>query len=217
MAQKARRARSLFFQDAPILRCGVDDRERFDARDDASVVAPRDAPDLIGCADGTREAYVDLATYPAIAGCTATWAGMMDMRAPRTGSACGNDLGACAAPADACAPGWHLCASDGTDTDLLVLTGDQCDDEPGSFIAASSHCTPPGGSCTIPMTLFVCPSSPTELDCSQPICCGTACDTSNTCQDSVWPGQTHENAMDGASCGTTLATTQDGVLCCRGG
>ncbi len=68
-------------------------------------------PAAIGCADGQREAFVDRATYPRIAGCLASWPGAMSLRAGRASKACGDDApgGGCASPADACAPGWHVC------------------------------------------------------------------------------------------------------------
>jgi hypothetical protein len=181
------------------------------------AVQPVDAlaVDPVGCADHTREAYVDLARFPTIAGCAATWLGAKDLRAPATGAACGNDGTACVAPADACAAGWHICVTGGDATELrTALTGSQCDAEPGSYVAAASHCTPPVQTCTLGMTVFPCPTNAGYVPCTQPICCGTTCDAVNACQDAVWPGQTHENAAMGPSCGTTLPTSQDGVLCC---
>jgi hypothetical protein len=173
------------------------------------------AVDPIGCADHTREAYVDLAMFPTIAGCKATWQGPLDLRAPATGAVCGNDLSACVAPADACAVGWHLCVTGGDATELrAALTGTQCVTAVGSYIAAASHCTPPIDVCTPAMTVFPCPTNTGYVPCTQPICCGTTCDMANACQDGVWPGQTHENVALGPSCGTTSSTTQDGVLCC---
>src|SRR4051794_28436870 len=72
----------------------------------------------IGCGDGQREAFVDRVRFPTIAGCAATWAGQIDLRAARTGATCGDDIAMCAAASDACAIGWHLCMNNGDPADL---------------------------------------------------------------------------------------------------
>jgi hypothetical protein len=168
----------------------------------------------IGCADGTREGYSDVATYPTIAGCGASWVGELDLRATATGAACGNDLGMCVSPADACARGWHVCASSGDVTELLVLTATTCANEVGSFVAAAGHCVP-GPGCSYPAPgQFACVSGVTA-PCTQPICCGTLCNRFNGCRDGVWPSATSENASGAPGCANTSSMTQTGVLCCR--
>lgn len=173
--------------------------------------APIDAVSAIGCADGQREAFVDPMMHARIAGCAATWAGALDMRAPRTGAACGDDLGPCAAPVDACATGWHVCADTGRIGELLVVTGLECMTEPGAFIAASGHCTS-SAPCTY-IEPFACPTG--SVACSQPICCGDTCDRTNGCENGVWPAATAETKTAGPGCGNTPGDGQDGVLCCR--
>src|SRR5262245_32454074 len=74
-------------------------------------------PAVVGCADGQREAFVDVGSHPRIAGCIASWDGAKSLRASQTGARCGDDQGPCAAPADACAPGWRICASNGAVAD----------------------------------------------------------------------------------------------------
>ncbi|PKN55274.1 MAG: hypothetical protein CVU56_22105 [Deltaproteobacteria bacterium HGW-Deltaproteobacteria-14] len=71
-------------------------------------------PTVLGCADGTREGYVDVDAYPAIASCGGAWtlAGVYtdgpacDRAAGNTGS---NPDGTGCNVEDLCAPGWHLC------------------------------------------------------------------------------------------------------------
>jgi hypothetical protein len=76
--------------------------------------------DRIGCADGEREGYVDLAQFPDIAGCSGGWSipgilsGTLD---PACGHQAGDDsanpLGFDCDVADMCSPGWHVAASAG--------------------------------------------------------------------------------------------------------
>jgi hypothetical protein len=75
-------------------------------------------PELLGCADGTREAFADPARFPAIAGCAGAWSvpGLVTAasRAPACGRAAGNDAGnttgAGCTVEDLCADGWRVCA-----------------------------------------------------------------------------------------------------------
>jgi hypothetical protein len=63
-----------------------------------------------GCADGTRDGFLDAQRYPAIAACQGKW-NKVGLSTARTGHACDSvaDLQACAA-ADLCAAGWEICA-----------------------------------------------------------------------------------------------------------
>jgi hypothetical protein len=167
----------------------------------------------IGCSDGEREGYVDLTAFPTIAACAATWTGQADLRAAPTGAPCGDDLGTCNVPADACAPGWHVCASSGDVTELLALSASDCLNVPGRFVAASGHCLDPTACTYPPPGAFQCLD--TSAACRQPICCGTGCSIPQ-CTDGVWPGKTRENAISGEGCAITPAKNQDGLLCCRG-
>src|SRR5512143_4028956 len=72
---------------------------------DAAPEAVHDASvSVVGCADGTREAFVDQATYPTLAGCAATWGSTQSLRSAKSGTPCGGTV-ACTVPADACATG----------------------------------------------------------------------------------------------------------------
>jgi hypothetical protein len=184
-----------------LVACG---RVGFHAVGDAAI----DAAPPAACSDGTRDAFADEAMFPRIAGCLATWPGIPSLRAAPTGTSCGNDLGPCTVPADACGSGWHVCARSGDVTELLVVTGDQCREISGRFVAASDHCltfADPG--CTYPAPgQFACLAG-SALDCIQPICCGSGCDTGTGCPD--------DSVFTGSGCGSFPTTDADGVLCCE--
>lgn len=68
-----------------------------------------------GCADGTREGFVNAATHPLIAGCSGGWSvpGLIATLAPACNHVAGNTSpnpsGAGCSVADLCAPGFHVC------------------------------------------------------------------------------------------------------------
>jgi hypothetical protein len=167
---------------------------------------------LVGCSDGEREGYLDTATYPTIAACKAAWTGALDLRAVPTGAACGNGLGLCAAPTDACATGWHICARSGDVTELHVLDAAECNGGVvGRYVAASGHCVSNGCTYPVPPQLFTCLGDVNY--CVEPICCGDDCEVPPTsCADGVWAGATR---VGHGSCGNMPSTTREGVLCCR--
>jgi hypothetical protein len=170
-----------------------------------------ESPALVGCADGTREGFVDRAAFPAIAACRATWTSQ-SMRASRTGAACGNDLGPCNTPEDSCSDGWHLCLRNGWPKDLSARTSyDDCLSPvagEGAFFAGSS--TFSNGSfpsCAAPLTC----SSATH---GYTICCGTACsDACGSCKSCVWPSM--DARFSSQNCVTQEGAGQNGTLCCR--
>jgi iron(II)-dependent oxidoreductase len=173
-----------------------------------------------GCADGTCDAFCQHAD---VQGCAASLTSPVSMRAPATGKACGGELGPCAAPADACAPGWKICLSDFTNPSLSAdgfrarLTADQCASEDGGkYIAAMSHgnpaWAPPGGSC---------PTTPNSGDnnCqstgwgSEAICCGSSCVLAG-CANDLWTGKTLIYDDQKHGCGNVFGVS-DGFLCCK--
>jgi hypothetical protein len=168
----------------------------------------------VGCADGAREAFLDQGQYPDIAGCEATWPGTISMRAPATGIACGDTIGACAAPADACAGGWHLCGVDGSISELRTLSAVQCADAgEGQFFSASSHCTTQATSCTIDLTSAANYPCFDSGWCSEPVCCGNGCAHYGICTNGVWAGWTH---IGPSGCNAmSVPKTGQGVMCCR--
>lgn len=96
-----------------------------------STQATRAQPLVIGCADGSREGFVDLGTYPNLAACSGAW----DVPgAFHSAPTCGREAGNGGANAnglgcnveDLCAGGWHVCY--GPD-DIDIRTGGRgCDD-----------------------------------------------------------------------------------------
>jgi hypothetical protein len=155
-----------------------------------------------GCSDGAREAFLPVATWPRIAGCTAWWA-LASMRDAKTGVACGFEGDQCAVPADACGAGWHVCGSPlyGPTEISSQATAEECAAQPGAFAAAlgDQHCEP----------------------CSEEgdgaACCGSECvPQKGNC---IYPGATswfgvlydHTNL-----CGAIESyDVRQGVLCCR--
>jgi hypothetical protein len=99
---------------------------------------------LRGCADGTREAFVDEARYPDIAGCSGAFdvPGLRPGASPSCGRRAGNDgedpSGAGCGANDLCADGYRVCASA---ADVARRSPDGCaggaDGPPGSFFATA--------------------------------------------------------------------------------
>lgn len=173
-------------------------------------------PGVVGCADGQRELFVDGESFPGIAGCLGGWQGTKNMRAAGTGRACGDDSGECAAPADLCAPGWHLCGASGAIADLKQVSGDQCATAGGGrFSSALSHCETQSGCVydTRPAGDYGCFKTGW---CSETVCCGADCGDLGACTDGVWPGKTHIAIGQDQGCGATSSQRAGGVLCCRG-
>lgn len=175
-------------------------------------------PAVVGCADGQREAFADVARHPWIAGCYGQWRGDKNLRADPTGNACGDDLpdaAFCFTPADVCAPGWHVCGHDGKRADLRERTTALACNEagPGRFNAAMSHAVDDK---LKPCTVIL---KHTELDCrergygTEPVCCGADC-VSPRCRDAVWRGKTRISPGPAEGCGKVRADTNGGVLCC---
>ncbi|MBI4509188.1 MAG: hypothetical protein HY698_06105 [Deltaproteobacteria bacterium] len=172
-------------------------------------------PSLVGCADGQREAFVDHNAFPAIAGCLGAWEGLMSLRTPTTGTACGDDLGPCGAPADLCAPGWHVCGSSGTVAELRQVSAEQCEQAGGGrFSAAFSHCKKQRG-CEYDMSASATYECFPSGWCSEPACCGRDCGEFGACTGGVWPDRTHIPQGTDQGCGAMSARRAGGVLCCR--
>lgn len=177
--------------------------------------APGD-PAVMGCADGHREAFLDIAAFPHIAGCLASWPDVRSLRMPPTDQPCGDEMGACEAPADACAPGWHLCGFDGSVAELRQITGEQCETAGGGrFSAAISHCKAQEG-CQYDLSPAATYACFEQGWCSEPVCCGNDCGELGECTGGVWEGRTHIPMGIDQGCGLTSSRRAGGVLCCRG-
>jgi hypothetical protein len=173
-------------------------------------------PAVVGCADGQREGFADIAKFPTIAGCVATWEGNMTLRKGPVGKRCGDDGEACESPASVCAAGWHVCARDGDYHDLSDRVDAKACSEgagPGRFNAAISHvkkkkeCAP-------------VPEATTRYPClkdgygAEPVCCGLDC-RFGQCRDSVWEKQTRISVGKEQGCGALSSEKNGGVLCCK--
>ncbi|MFT3696359.1 MAG: hypothetical protein QM831_24680 [Kofleriaceae bacterium] len=168
--------------------------------------------DPIGCADGTREAFVDQNAYPRVAGCQASWSGALDLRATSTGARCGNSLGPCAVPADVCSPGWHLCGATGDPSEITSrIASDPCLTTPGRWVTAMSHCAAETTGSVCDYSQFPCTAD--AIDCAESACCGTDCSQGNDCKDGLYTGVTRV-ALNG-TCGAFSSANTDGLLCCR--
>lgn len=169
-------------------------------------------PNLSGCADGQREAFNDLVKFPRLAGCAAAWPGTPSLRAAATGGPCGDDLGACAVPASACATGWHLCGASGAIAEVAAIAVADCHAAAptGRFIAALSHCADNTNLCTYDSSLPCYDSG----WCSEAVCCGPGCSSGAGCADGIWAGATWISADNGVGCGAQPSAADLGVLCC---
>ena len=177
---------------------------------------PPAAPETVGCADGRREAFLDAGRYPNIAGCLATWSGAADLRAPSSSTACGDGVGPCAAPADACATGWHVCGSTGAVSELRALSAGECAQAGnGAFVAGISRCASQDNSCAVDATTTANYACYASGFCAEPACCGTSCTRAGPCSDGVWTQWTQSSVSRGGGCGALEAPPDVGVLCCR--
>ena len=175
-------------------------------------------PKIAGCADGQREGFADIEKNPRVAGCMGKWKESKSLREEPTGKACGDDGEECGAPADVCAPGWHVCGADGKGEDLKTrATQKECDAAgPGRFNAAISH-SPTD-------EIDPCPriTKNTDLPCVQagigaePVCCGNDC-LSGKCKDAVWKGKTRISRGTTEGCGAMTSDRNGGILCCYDG
>lgn len=177
--------------------------------------APPDAPNLSGCADGEREAFPSLSTHPTIAGCAATWTDRANLRADKTSAPCGDDLGTCAVPADACAPGWHICGLAGEPTELSTrATQDECAaagaETTDAFVMAMTHCAALVSACDYTTPL----GCPADGVCGEAVCCGGGCRSNQGCTMGVYPLTAIVGDMT-SGCGDLPSALVTGVLCCE--
>jgi hypothetical protein len=181
--------------------CGdCQDGEVCSWREDSSSCIDADA----GCSDGAREGFTDIAAFPDIASCEASWP-IQGLRGSLSGVACGNDLDSeCNGPRDACAEGWHICAFNGFPDDVRDrATGSECASAvagDGVFVIASDYDDGTGA----------CDDTP--FDCSPArvaMCCGSGCETAVI--SCIWPTDT--GAVTGTFCSSV--SDADGVVCCR--
>lgn len=115
----------IVFLDAAIEDAAVDGAVTVEDAADDGGVAPEDAavdgagPLAAGCADGTREGFTDLATFPTVAACAGAWAG---------------EIGQAGA---LCAPGWQVC--DGSTFAAVGVSFTAATAFPGCFGFDAAH------------------------------------------------------------------------------
>jgi hypothetical protein len=104
--------------------------DRGEVGETADVAPVIGDPNTVGCSDGTREGFRDVAHWPDIAGCAGGWQrpGLLSTtaRTPLCKRVAGNDSrnpdGDGCSAADLCAPAWHACL-DGPDVANHSPTG----------------------------------------------------------------------------------------------
>ena len=168
-------------------------------------------------------------------GCAATWEGEIGLRTEKTSppppKPCGGAV-PCAAPADACAPGWEVCLSEpagGVDLGAFraAMSKELCaTNSSGRYVAAMSHAE--AGWQQYAKAGQPCPPAPLgsadDAGClagadgwgGEPVCCGGGC-TVPSCPNSVYADGTRivVDPQGGGCCGSFSATPVDGVLCCK--
>ena len=158
---------------------------------------------------------MDATKYPEIAGCMGSWDGAASLRAASTGAACGDDSGGCGTPADVCAAGWHVCATDGAVAELRAVSAEECAAAGGGrFSAGVSHCLTQNG-CEYDMggsASYPCFESGW---CSEPVCCGSDCGEFGVCTGGVWADATHIPIGMDQGCAAMHSDRAGGILCCR--
>jgi hypothetical protein len=160
----------------------------------------------VGCSDGSREGFTSVSTYPNIAACKGI-AATQSLRTTRTGAWCGDQLGGCPVPEDACSPGWHLCMREGWPGDIVDRLGNLADcRSPNAGAGAFAA----GASTSFDCGVFCCSYAPLPMECGNrgPVCCGQGC--SGDCADLL--GKNATGFID-AHC--NAASGYDGVLCCK--
>jgi hypothetical protein len=171
-------------------------------------------PAVVGCADGQREGFVDVAASPNVAGCIGEWQGTANLRAPATGRACGDDLGPCMVPADVCAAGWHICGASGSLAEVAAIGVERCEAAGGGkFVAAISHCKTQDG-CTYDDPQRGAYQCYANGWCSEAVCCGTDC-RFGSCPSGIWADHTHIAQGTDQGCGALQTSRARGIMCCK--
>ncbi|MCA9563823.1 MAG: hypothetical protein KC561_10055 [Myxococcales bacterium] len=190
----------------------------------------------IGCADGTREGFIDLVDAPEIAGCSGAWSipGLVggESATPACDRAAGNDAdnedGDGCRAADLCAEGWRVCSSPAEVS--YRAPGRTCADvtqegDPPLFFATAVQ-SGGSGSCTVGQTdhandIFGCGNlgapTPDMLSCGPlDVFSGNACVSINGLElPFVW--QCGSDEFREAMMVTKNDSNRGGVLCCKCG
>jgi hypothetical protein len=190
------------------------------------------------CSDGTREGFVDVATYPGIAGCSGGWSepGVLLTLAPVCGRVSGNSSsnpsGTGCNVADLCAVGSHVCTSP---AEVAARSSTGCDGAapgPGLFFAtrqSSNGCN----QCALGTDLdpSVCNGATCQAGCAQTFLtandlygCGSLGDAVTMCSTldqasgdqcgSLGPPWSCPDDIAEANVVTKAGSAGGGVLCC---
>ncbi len=192
-----------------------------------------------GCSDGTREGFVNIGTYPGVAGCAGAFSipGVLSTTTvPACSRAAGNN-GANAAGtgcniADLCGVGWHVCRNP---AELVKFAPLGCDSTiPNTLFFASRQSSTGCNACATGVTLGgTCNSSSCTAGCAQVDtiandlygcgrglaaqggACGLLAASGNTCGNVNWDCGSDGNAE--ALNARVLNAAGGGALCCIDG
>lgn len=192
-----------------------------------------------GCADGTREGFVDPSAFPDVAGCAGGFQvpGILGPGVPACGSLAGDDSanpgGAGCSAADLCGAGFHVCRSS---AELLSLSAGGCagiTSEPGLFFVTRQS-GPGCGICALGSSVSpACGNCECVSDCLQNdltandlFGCGTAgastssCGafdrfSNNMCSSLPAPWSCGADGCNEAHALVKPGPGAGGVLCCR--
>ncbi|MFT7581121.1 MAG: MYXO-CTERM domain-containing protein [Myxococcota bacterium] len=110
-------------------RCNSIDDDCDGDTDEGLPVPCSEDPEVIGCADASREGFLDVTSYPLVASCGGAWNTPDPFDDPSCNRVAGNHglnaAGDGCGPQDLCATGWHVCY--GPD-DVAERTGGGCAD-----------------------------------------------------------------------------------------
>lgn len=192
---------------------------------DADVAVPLSgSPVEMGCADGTREGFLSLVTWPDVAACGGGWqvpgmVGSTPQCNQTAGDSSSNPAGVGCAAADLCAVSWHVCASA---SELSRRSPTGCESATGAsvwaFYAIATGSTEAGTCLRNPVAtndLHGCGTfgQPEDESCSPLIRRLGFADCARSA--GTWSCGTADDATREASLVTKDKPTGGGVICCR--
>lgn len=195
--------------------------------------------EAVGCADGAREGFLDVAIYPDIAACSGGFQvpGLLGALAPACALGGGDDgsnpTGAGCSAADLCAAGWHVCAS-AAEVAERSPTGCAGSAPSGALFFATRQSSPGCGLCASGTSLdpgcngceCVTGCLQTDLTSNDVFGCGTLGDvpgdcgvldrfSNNDCASLAPPWSCASDGCTEAHTVTKPGPSAGGVLCCR--
>jgi hypothetical protein len=173
-----------------------------------------------GCSDGSREGFVDLTTFPDIAGCSGGFElpGLLTTLAPACEGLAGNDsenpAGTACNAADLCAAGWHICAtsSDVESSSPSGCTGATVDGDPDLFFATRQSGNGNGDCNSGANDVFGCGNLGVTPSGN---CAPLDRFSTDVCSGLAAPWDCGVDGVNEANNVTKSAAAGGGVLCCR--